>query len=169
MTVETLLALIGLVIVTGFFSGFLFEKARIPDVLLLLMMGVVISNWLGPETKDLIRSFAPYFGALALIMILFEGGLTLDFRSVAGQFHSAFVLALVNFLICMSLTTWAAHGWLHWGLFPSLMFGTIIGCTSSAVVMPTVNRLRSPESTKALAAMESVFSDTFAIVAMVHL
>lgn len=169
MSVETMLALIGLVIVTGFFASFLFDKAKVPDVLLLLLMGVGIGRWLGPDTNALIRGFAPYFGAIALIMILFEGGLTLDFRSIAGQFHSAFVLALVSFLICMSLVAWAAYGWLHWGLFQSLMFGTIIGCTSSAVVMPTVKRIRSPKGTKALAVMEAVFSDTIAIVVLVAL
>lgn len=70
--VEIVLALIGLVIVTGFVGNFLFEKLRIPDVLLLLGAGVLIGQWLGPDTQLLMREFAPYFGAIAIIMILFE-------------------------------------------------------------------------------------------------
>jgi len=169
VSVEALLAVIGLVIVTGFVGGFLFEKLRIPDVLLLLGVGVLLGKWFGPETQALAAAFAPYFGAIAIIMILFEGGLTLEAGEIAGQLKNAFLLALLTFVISMGWVAYAAIGWMGLGVMHSLMLGAIIGCTSSAIIIPTVQRSRAPESIKALAAMESVFSDTIAIVAMVAL
>jgi len=166
VSVDTVLALIGLVIVTGFLSSFLFEKARIPDVLLLLGIGIVVGHWVGPQTQTLAATFAPYFGAIAIVMILFEGGLHLDFGHIAGQVKNALILALIAFVLTAAFTTAAAMSWLGWRLMPSMMFGAILGCTSSAIVIPTVQRGRAPKDIKALTMLESVFSDTLAIVVL---
>ncbi len=168
-SVDIFLNLIGLVIVTGFLSGFIFEKFRIPDVLILLGVGVIIGQWLGPEQQNLAQGVAPYFGALAIIMILFEGGLSLDFDQIKGQFKNAFLIALVSFFLSQIGVAIACVVWLKLPILTSLMFGTVIGCTSSAIVIPTIQRSRSPEDVKALLTIESVFSDTIAVVVMTAL
>jgi len=169
VSVELVLGLIGLVVVVGFFGNFLFEKLHIPDVLVLLGCGILIGRWLTPETQALVASFAPYFGAVAIIMILFEGGLALDLKHIAGQFGSAMFLPAATFTLSFAGIAWAAMSWLGWSLWPSLMFGAIIGCTSSAIVIPTAQRSRAPKEIKALVMMESVLSDTLAIVVLVAL
>lgn len=168
-TVDIFLILIGLVIITGFLSGYIFEKLRIPDVLILLGVGVVIGQWLGPQQQQMAQVVAPYFGSLAIIMILFEGGLSLDFDQIKGQFRKAFWMAFLTFFLSQIAVAVACVVWLKLPILTSLMFGTIIGCTSSAIVIPTIQRSRAPENVRALLTIESVFSDTIAVVAMTAL
>lgn len=169
MSVETVLALIGLIIIIGFFGAFLFEKFRIPDVLLLLGCGAVIGHWLSYDTQLFVARFAPYFGAIAIIMILFEGGLSLDVKDIRDQFKNILLLPILTFSLSLAMVALACMSWLGWNVWISLMFGAIIGCTSSAIVIPIVQRCRAGSKIKTLVSMESVFSDTLAIVVLVGL
>lgn len=169
MSVDTVLALIGLVIIIGFIGSFLFEKLRIPDVLLLLGCGVFIGHWLSYDTQQFVARFAPYFGAIAIIMILFEGGLSLDVKDIRDQFKNILLLPILTFSLSLVITAAACMSWLGWNIWISLMFGAIIGCTSSAIVIPIVTRSRAGSEIKTLVSMESVLSDTLAIVVLVGL
>ncbi len=97
----TLLILLGGIIGVGFIGNLFFERTRIPSVLLLIIIGIV----LGPLTRivppELVRPFMPAFGAVALTIILFEGGLDLDLKHTLEQAGRAILLAFVSFTLAM--------------------------------------------------------------------
>lgn len=169
MAVTIFFLISGGILLLGFAARFLFEKTRIPDVLLLMGMGVFLGKYISPEVRQMIYSFAPYLGTLALIMILFEGGLHIDPRRALTQTLPALQLSSGTFALSALIVIAACHLFMGWGLAVSLLFGVILGCTSSAIVIPVAERIPMSRDTRTLIGLEAAFSDTFAIVSLVAL
>ncbi len=166
MHVELSLLLIGGTILLGFAARMLFERTRIPDVLILMGFGVVLGRYITPEARHFVYHFAPYVGTLALIMILFEGGLHIDPAQALHQMRPSLLLSCVSLAVtallisALSILVWG------WDLMPALLLGIVLGCTSSAIVIPVAKQIAMPEATRTLVDLEAAFSDTFAIVAL---
>ena len=74
---------IGGIIAIGFAAGLIFDRTRVPDLLILIFLGVL----LGPVStaffgvsfvpSNVLEFLTPYFTAVALMIILFDGGLNL--------------------------------------------------------------------------------------------
>ena len=116
MTVPLLFALVGSVILVGFLANLLFRVTKIPSVLLLVGLGVVLGPVTGLIRTDALLAIAPFFGAAALLVILFEGGLELEIVHVVRHAPRTALLAAVVF--CLSLAGVAALAHLFLGFFP---------------------------------------------------
>lgn len=161
--------LAGVIILAGFFGNVFFEKTKIPDVISLLAIGIVlgpVSGLVGPES---LQHLAEYVGSLALLVILFEGGMDLKLDKLLSEFGSAALLMLLSFV----LTTLGIAAYLHyvlgWGGNQSLMLGSILGCTSAAIVIPIINRLNVSDEIKTTLSVESALSDVMAVVLTIAL
>jgi len=60
----------------------LFKKTKIPDVLLLIIIGLILGPVLNIVKTDDFGKVGPIFSAIALIIILFEGGLELNIKHI---------------------------------------------------------------------------------------
>ena len=98
MTVAVLFALMGGVILLGFLANLLFRVTKIPSVLLLIAIGVVLGPVTGWIRSEALLAIAPFFGAAALLVILFEGGLELEIAHVLRHAPRTAVLAVAVFL-----------------------------------------------------------------------
>lgn len=81
MEVALLFFIAGAIILVGFLGNVAFEKFKIPDVLVLLGIGVVLGPVFHLIDHRLLSSFAESFGMFALIVILFEGGMDVKIRT----------------------------------------------------------------------------------------
>ena len=84
---EVLLLTAGVVILLGVAGEAFFKKTGIPDVVFLMILGVLIGPVLGIIGPDAVIQIVPYFAALALIIIMFDGGLNLDIKHVVKTAH----------------------------------------------------------------------------------
>lgn len=75
MEVSFVFLIAGVIILIGFFGGLSFERTKVPDVLALLGIGVFLGPLFRLVDPDSLTHFAEYFGSLALMIILFEGGM----------------------------------------------------------------------------------------------
>lgn len=161
--------LAGVVILAGFFGTVFFEKTKIPDAIVLLAIGIVLGPVSGLVHPQGLRHLAEYVGSLALLVILFEGGMDMDLDRLLSEFGSAFLLVLLSF----TLTTLSLAAYLHfilaWDLKLGMLLGAILGCTSAAIVLPIVNRLKVSPEIKTTLSVESALSDVFAVVLTVSL
>ncbi|GAI90129.1 unnamed protein product, partial [marine sediment metagenome] len=73
MDVIAILVLVATIIFFGVFGEFFFRKTKIPDVLWLIAVGVVAGPILGIVNLEWLWAIVPYFSAIALIVVLFEG------------------------------------------------------------------------------------------------
>jgi cell volume regulation protein A len=167
MLIDRFLFFVGGTILLGFISRAIFERTRIPDVLILMGFGVFLGASLSFEDRLLFYRAAPYVGTLVLIMILFEGGLRIEPSRALEQARPALALSFMSFWLSALFITGFVHLGLGWELMPALLLGIVLGCTSSAIVIPVAGRLAMPEETRTLLSLEATFSDTFAIVALV--
>lgn len=166
-TITALLA-IGSAIFIGFFGGLIFNKYRIPDVLLLIALGMIIGpDILGVVTTDFMNGVHQYQDLLlsiALVLIIFDGGLSLDIRTVMESMKIATFITVVTLLAEISIVAVVAHFVFQIDLLLALALATIIGGTSEAVVIPIANKMRIRDQTKCMLIMESVLTDVLVIV-----
>ena len=169
MSVPVLFALVGTVILLGFLGNLLFRLTKIPSVLLLVAIGVVLGPVTGWIRHDALLSIAPYFGAVALLVILFEGGLELDLAHVVRHAPRTAILATVVFGVSMAVVTVVAHIFLGFTLNTALMLGAILGATSPAICIPTVSGLSVRNDVKTVIKLESAMGEVLLIVSVVLL
>ena len=91
----------GVVIFLGVAGEAFFKKTGIPDVAFLMVLGVILGPVLGIIQPEAVIQVVPYFAALALIIIMFDGGLNLDIKHVIKTAHFSFTLAILGFMTCL--------------------------------------------------------------------
>lgn len=167
MDVSLFAALIGGIIVLGVLGDFLFAKTKIPTPVILILAGIV----LGPAThilkSDIFFEIAPYFGTFALILILFEGGLDLEFDLVIRQFPSALLLGLLSFILGAAGITSICLILFQMEMSDALFYGFIFGGTSPAVILPVLPRLSITKKLKTLLTLEAVISEVLTVISVI--
>jgi len=124
----------GVVILLGVSGEAFFKKTGIPDVAFLMIFGVIIGPVLGIIQPEVVIQIVPYFAALALIIIMFDGGLNLDIKHIVKTAHFSVTLAVLGFILSVVIITLAAHYVLEWLWLESILLATIVGGSSSAIV-----------------------------------
>ncbi len=155
---------IGILIFLGHLFESLFDLIKVPDLLFLMLIGLIAGPILGLVTPAQFGVVGPIFAVITLIIILFEGGLNLRFEVIAGSLARASLLTITNFLVSFLVSGAVLILFFGLPLLPSLMFGSIIGGITSAVVIPLVRYLHLKEESVALLSLESALSDVLCIV-----
>ena len=109
VSAPVLLLAAGVVIFFGVIGESFFKKTGIPDVAFIMMLGVLIGPVLGIIQPEVVLEVVPYFAALALIIIMFDGGLNLEIKSMVKTAHFASVLSIIGFVISVGIVTGLAH------------------------------------------------------------
>jgi cell volume regulation protein A len=169
MTVAVLFALIGGVILLGFLANLLFRVTKIPSVLLLIGIGVVLGPVTGLIRSDALLAIAPFFGAAALLVILFEGGLELEIAHVIRHAPRTALLAVAVFGLSVAGVAAVAHFLLGFSLLTALMLGAVLGATSPAICLPVVSGLPVRADVKTVIKLESAIGEVLLIVTVVLL
>lgn len=163
------LLVVGCLSLLGFLGDRMFQKTGFPDVLLLLVVGTLLGPVLGLVDARNLSLITPYFGTLALIFILFDGGLELDFNIILRQFLPVLVLVVLSIGTVMAgvaLTLIHLYDW-HW--LPAWLLASFMANTSGAIVLPVVNRLAIKEDDKTVLKLEAAASDVLVILIFVTL
>jgi len=168
--VMTAFLAIGAVIAIGFTASLIFERTRVPDLLILIFLGIL----LGPIAVALFQiSFVPpgalevatpYFTALALMFILFDGGLNLRISEIVKNLgivglHTGLTFVGTVFAVAFVSVVLLGYGWLV-----GLLLGAVLSGTSGAVVIGIVRSLHVSPETKIILTLESVITDVLSVV-----
>ncbi len=159
------LLLLGGLLVLAFLAEAAFARTRIPPVLVLIGSGIL----LGPVTKALpaeaFEQVAPHFGALAFLLILFEGGLELNLKAVLRGASPGFRLAAVGFVVAFIVAAGAARlSGTSWAGAAAL--GLALAPVSGAIVLPLASRLGLRENVRTIVILEAALADVFAVLGM---
>ena len=154
----------GVVIFLGVAGEAFFKKTGIPDVAFLMVLGVIIGPVLGIIQAETVIQVVPYFAALALIIIMFDGGLNLDIKHVVKTAHFSFTLAILGFILSVVIISVATHYALGWMWLESILLGSIVGGSSSAIVFGLVRNIKISEETKSMLSFESALTDILATI-----
>jgi len=163
-TAPIILLAAGVVIFLGVAGEAFFKKTGIPDVAFLMILGVIIGPVLGIIQAEAVIQVVPYFAALALIIIMFDGGLNLDIKHIIKTAHYSFTLAIIGFILSVVIISFATHYVLEWTWLESILLASIVGGSSSAIVFGLVRNIRISEETKSILSFESAVTDILATI-----
>lgn len=159
MSAPVLLLAAAVIIFLGVAGESFFKRTGIPDIAFLMILGVIIGPVLGIVSTNTVIEVVPYFAAIALILIMFDGGLNLDIRTVVRTAHYALFLSIAGFITSVISVALVAYYGLGWGLVESVLLGTIVGGSSSIIVFGVVRRLPISDQTKSMLSLESAITD----------
>jgi len=151
-------------LVLAFVANRLSKLTRVPDIIVLLLIGVTLGpilRWVHPET---FKSAVHILGMLALILILFEGGLELRLRQALRYFPAGMLLVLTSFGLSLGLIALMGRALLHLQWSDCLLLGAALGCTSGAIVIPALQQITAPEPVKITLTIEAALGEVIAVL-----
>ncbi len=158
---------LGLTILIGYFALALFERTRISQVLILIVFGIL----LGPVThvvdtspSSIIVSIIPFVSTITLIVLLFDAGLTIDIFSVARSIPRSTVFTLLVFFLTMIFVGALTVAALGWTIMEGLLFGSVVGGTSFAIVTAMVEKMNLSHDAKSILTVEATMTDALCII-----
>ena len=152
------------IIILGFLGEEFFKRTSIPDPLLLLLVGVVMGPIFNFFAQDELLAITPYFSALALIIILFDGGLNMKLKEAVKNSPRALVMALMGWTLNVLITAAFCKVFLGWRLLNGLLLGSIVGGGSSLIVIALTRKLGVNEEVETLLSLESILTDVLCTV-----
>lgn len=158
---------LGLTIVIGFAATLVFERTRISQVILLMMFGFLLGpvfNVLDVTDSSVIVSILPFISTLALVVLLFDGGLEFNIFSVAKAIPKSMLFTFIVFVISLVLVSGFTVIGLGWPLLHGILLGTVIGGTSGAIVIAMVEKSKAEKDTQSLLTVESTMTDALCII-----
>ena len=165
MSTGTILIIICSLIIVAYLLELLAKKLRIPAVLLLIGLGVgvkLITDELGIITFDFMRVI-PTLGTLGLILIVFEGGLELEYSRQKNKTIRNALLLSVLILIATALGIALVFQYFTGASFYHCLVNAIpYSVISSAIAIPSAKSMS--KEVREFITFESSFSDIFGIV-----
>ncbi len=162
-----IIALVAVIVVLGYFAELLFAKTRVPDIFILLLLGLALGPLgfsqalpgLSSLTPEILVPLASLVAVLTLVVILFEAGLELNPQELLKAAPFAFTGTVINFIfttaacfIALFLMGW---NWLH-----ALIVAVLIADTAEEVVFSILRGLKVRPWVKNLLIFEGAFTST---------
>ena len=165
LTDATLVFLLAtVIIVIGAVSSYLFRRTGIPDMLFLVLLGIAVGPVLGLIRAEQIESLAPFLAVLAVVIILFDGGLGLSIHKAVAQAPRAIALAVFGFAFNVVVVMFFAKYFMGLRLLEGALLGSILGGGSSVIVIGVARRLGISEEGSITLILESSITDVLCVV-----
>ena len=142
----------------------MFEKTRLPDVLPLMILGMILGPVTGLVRPEMFGDAGQIFTTLALIVVLFHSGLEFKILSLRGAMGPGLLLTTVAFVLIMLVVTWLSRVMLGLPQLYALMIGSIVAGNSTAVITPLLAKLNISSKSKTILFLEANITGGYSIV-----
>lgn len=159
------LLMFGTILAVGTFSGLIARLARVPDVVVFLVVGMLIGpgvlGWVNIKADSTINQLILIFGAS---YILFDGGASIRLKVLKEVWITILVIATVGVLITAAITGVAA--WYFLGVAPivALLLGAVLASTDPATLVPVFRQVKIKERVAQTVMTESAFNDAMGAI-----
>lgn len=163
---ENLLLGLTCIFLLGFIAQWIGWKLNIPSILLLLTFGLVagpVLNYFNMPFLDVQsmigdKLILPVVG-MGVAIILFEGGLTLNFKELRESGGTILRLISLGVIVSLGLVAIFAHVILGFNLGSSLLFGSILVITGPTVIGPMLRQIRPKGKVNHILKWEGILND----------
>ncbi|HMK14165.1 MAG TPA: sodium:proton antiporter [Burkholderiales bacterium] len=156
----------GIILVAGTLSCLIAQKLKVPDVVVLLIVGTLlgpeVAGILSIKTDSTLNQIILIFGAC---YILFDGGASLRFSILKEVWITITVLATVGVLITGAITSVAAYYILGIPFIVAMLLGATIASTDPATLVPVFRQIKIKERVAQTVMSESAFNDATGAIA----
>lgn len=164
LTQDTVIYLVGIVLFIGVMLSPMSGRFGIPGLVFFLGIGMVLGSdvlgWVYFDDAEVARLLS----SMALIIILFEGGLKTEWKQVRPVIVPSAILATAGVVLTAFLIGLAAYWALGLSLVEAMLLGAIIGSTDAAAVFAVIGNMRIQPRVKYTLEAESALNDPMAIV-----
>jgi len=174
------LIILGAIMVLGFIGNYIFNRTQIPSIVWLLLFGLIVGAVFNVQgslqsiDEGLLPSISGFFAAIAIVIILFDGGINIDLHQLFKGAPRGLLLTVSGFCLSLIATMLIVIGLSATGILPvsleksviiGIVLGAIVGGTSSPIVIPLATRLHNlQDKTKMVLSIESILTDPLCIV-----
>jgi potassium/hydrogen antiporter len=154
----------------GAVGEIIFAKTQIPDVVWLIGAGILLGPVTGTVPRETLSTISPYFAAITLIVVLFEGGSKIVLNDLIKAAPRASLLAFLTFTLTVAVVAsismvFGAFDILpEWSLLKGIMLGGILGGSSALIIMPSMALAKVEEKVANLVSLESSLTDALCVV-----
>lgn len=164
-------------LVVGTVGEQIFARTGVPAVIWLILLGVFV-RIAGVVPDSVVTMLAPYFAALALVLILFDAGrhlsvgtgdpsLTPTLRRKALVLALAGVIGTTLLVALLSMGLYGLNVLPQWGWTHAFMLGSLMSAGAGEVFMPTLQTGGSGSWVLALLRREAAITKALAVVGTV--
>jgi NhaP-type Na+/H+ or K+/H+ antiporter len=159
------LVFLGLMVFLAHLFAAFYRKRMVPDVLMLLAIGLFIGPILSLASPSDLGAFGAVFTTITLVVILFVGGTNLSIAILESSWKSTMTLTLTAFCASVVVLGAISYMFLGFSITSAIMIGAILGGTSSAMVIPMVQQMKKlGEETKTALVLEAALTDVLSIM-----
>ncbi len=169
--VQVLLLGVAAILLLGAVGEVMFRRTGIPDVIWLVVAGIVLGPVGGVVSREDLTAIAPYFAAFTLVVIMFQGGVSIRIKDLAHSAARSTVLAVVGFVFTVAAVTGVSAIAIRfdmapdgWGYLHGVLLGAILGGSSSIIVIPAMQQARVRPALRNLLGVESTVTDILCVV-----
>ncbi len=164
MSILLPIALIGVITLIGFIGEVIFRKTNIPNIIWLMIIGLIIGPITHSIDTSLFMNVSEFVAAIAIIMILFDGGIHMKLELLLKEAPRTVLLTITSFSLTVFTVT-LVMVLLGQPVMNGILLGAIVGGTSSPVVIPIITGMKGLyEKTKVILSLESVLTDVLCVV-----
>ena len=167
--IAPVIAFVGILVFLAHLFTAVFRRTRVPDVLLLIIIGICVGPILGLVSPEDFGTAGMILATLTLIILLFENGTALEIGSLISTMGGAMLLTMATFFLTMGATAGVALWLTDLELIPAFILGAIVGSISEAIVVPMVRQLRIRKDSQTMLSIESSVTDVLSIVITIAL
>ncbi len=154
---------VGCTVFLSHYFAAMFARTKIPDVLWLFTLGLLlgpIGHVVRPENFGAV---GPVFTTITLIFILFESGIDQRLEPLIHSLSGTAKITTYNFAGTCLVAGGITYFCTDLGVLRSLMLGSIVGGTSSAVVTTLARVFPMAKRSRTILVLESAFSDVYTL------
>jgi cell volume regulation protein A len=159
-----LILLAGGLLVVAVAASALAARVRLPALVLFIGLGMLVGSdgfgWIAFDDYELAR----LLGTIALLLILFEGGLVTGWRQIRPCFRPALRLAVVGTVATAAIAGLAAAWLFDLSVLEGLLIGAILSATDGAAVFTLLRGTRLPQRVALTLEGEAGFNDPVAVL-----
>lgn len=142
----------------------LFVKTRMPEVLPLMLLGIILGPVLHVVSPSDFGMVDQVFTRILLIVILFESGLGLRISQIKNSWEQSSRLTLVSFFVILITVTLLAKIALGLNWVYAIILGSILADNSFAIIIPLISKLNISGTIRTVLLVESTIGGVIAIV-----
>jgi cell volume regulation protein A len=162
---KELLYLLGIILATGTFMGFVARLLKVPDVVLFLLAGMALGGAglgiINVKVDSTLNQLLLIFGSC---YILFDGGASVRLNVLKNVWPSLVSLSTIGVLISAFVTAIAAQYFLNLSFIFALLLGAVIASTDPATLVPVFRQVKVRAKVAQTVMSESAFNDAMGAI-----
>lgn len=160
-------------VILGYLSSLFYDKTKIPDIIWLLLFGIILGPVLHLYDPTSFIKASPVMSIIALCIIIFDAGINMDFNIFVKSFSRSISLTLLYYFSTVFIVGFVFHifMWNHLSLLECLLLGAMLN--TSTVAVSSVLRVLELSlhvdlgEVKNILILESILSDSLAFISVI--